>query len=543
MVDSWKVIRGVKYVDISNMPKAYNTGVRVNDTTMPPTFGNITDAQTRQMIFDSGLEVFTYYAYKGVDTSAKNFDASLIFGTYNGVALSGRMFITFAKTNSDVISVTTLFSNSYDDKTGTIQQTLSSIPNNEATEMVFKIVPCYLDTNYGNYKKEIYGYALIVRSFKQGETGYRYLSMGDFCLASIINMGGSNVFSWHGINVNGKVNVGDGARNENDEADNDGGYGDKFGSKDNVTIPNKPTLTLHNSGVRTYVLDSQQMHEFTEWLWTSDWQDNIKKIRSNPMENIINIGLIDTSIPNSASSIIVGNVSTTIQAGETEGFLDIECGSITIPEYYGNYADFEPFSNYKIYLPKIGFVNLPTDEIINNTITITYRIELSTGEGICIIEIYNTREHFKYIYNILPCQCVSTLPLTASDNTQRISSTINMVQGIAGGILHGNPTSIAESSINGALNVALSKNPTEIYGKVGNMGALMSNKKPFVVGTCTNIVVPNEYGKNNGYLTYKTFQINSLSGYCKTLNYHANFEAPKDCLVEIENILNSGFYI
>ena len=543
MVDSWKVIRGVKYVDISNMPRAYYTGVMVNDATKPPTFGDIEDVQTRQMIFDSGLEVFTYYAYQGVDTSAKNFDAGLIFGTYNGVALSGRMFMTFAKNNSDVISVTTLFSNSYDDKTGTKQQTLSLIPNNEATEMVFKIVPCYLDTNYGNYKKEIYGYALIVRSFKQGETGYRYYSMADFCLGAIINMGGSNNYTWHGINVNGKVNVGDGARNENDEADNDGGYGDKFGSKDNVTIPNKPTLTLHNSGVRTYVLDSQQMHDFTEWLWTSDWQDNIKKIRSNPMENIINIGLIDTSIPSSASSIIVGNVSTSIQAGETDGFLDIECGSITIPEYYGNYADFEPFSNYKIYLPKIGFVNLPTDEIINNTITITYRIELSTGEGICIIEIYNTRDHFKYIYNILPCQCVSTLPLTASDNTQRITSTINMVQGIAGGILHGNPTSIAESSINGALNVALSKNPTEIYGKVGNMGALMSNKRPFVVGTCTNIVVPNEYGKNNGYLTYKTFQINSLSGYCKALNYHANFEAPKDCLVEIENILNSGFYI
>ena len=543
MVDSWKIIRGVKYVDISNMPNAFYTSVKVNNGLMPPTFGDIEDAQTRQMIFDSGLEVFTYYAYKGVDTSAKNFDASLIFGTYNGVALSGRMFMTFAKTNDDVISVTTLFSNSYDDKTGTKQQTLSSIPNNEATEMVFKIVPCYLNTNYGGSKREEYGYSLIVRLFKQGETGHRYYSMADFCLGAIINRGGSNNYEWHGINVNGKVNVGDGARNENDEADNDGGYGGKTGSKDNVTIPNKPTLTLHNSGVRTYVLDSQQMHDFTEWLWTSDWQDNIKKIRSNPMENIINIGLIDTSIPSTASSIIVGNVASQIQAGETDGFLDIECGSITIPEYYGNYADFEPFSNYKIYLPKIGFVNLPTDEIINNTITITYRIELSTGEGICIIEIYNTRDHFKYIYNILPCQCVSTLPLTASDNTQRITSTINMVQGIAGGILHGNPTSIAESSINGALNVALSKNPTEIYGKVGNMGALMSNKKPFVIGTCTNIVVPNEYGKNNGYLTYKTFQINALSGYCKALNYHAEFEAPKDCLIEIENILNSGFYI
>lgn len=543
MVDSWKVIDGVKYVDISNLPDAKYIGVPANNDNEPPTLGGIIGDAIKTTLFDSGLEVFVFFAHKDVTTSPQNFSAELKFGTNNGVAVSGKMLLTASKNTENIVNVTTLYSNSYDSKTSTRQQLLRDIYYNEAEEIVVKVVPTYCDVYDGSFRKQVYGYAVLCRVLLLRDNKYGYSTLDWFGLAARINYGGSNTYTWNGIVIDGSKDVTDGARNENDEADNDGGYGDKTGSKDNVPIPNKPTLTLHNSGVRTYVLDSQQMHDFTQWLWTSDWQDNIKKIRSNPMENIINIGLIDTSIPSSSSTIIVGNISTAISAGETDAFIDIDCGSITIPEYYGNYADFEPFSNYKIYLPKIGFVNLPTDEIINNTITITYRIELSTGEGICIIEIYNTRDNFKYIYNILPCQCVSTLPLTASDNTQRITSTINMVQGIAGGILHGNPTSIAESSINGALNVALSKNPTEIYGKVGNMGALMSNKKPFVVGTCTNIVVPNEYGKNNGYLTYKTFQINSLSGYCKALNYHANFEAPKDCLVEIENILNSGFYI
>lgn len=543
MVDSWKVIDGVKYVDISNLPNANYIGVPANNDNEPPTLGGIIGDAIKTTLFDSGLEVFAFFAHKDVTTSPQNFSAELKFGTNNGVAVSGKMLLTVSKNSENVVNVTTLFANSYDTKSSTRQELLREIYNNEAEEIVIKVVPTYCDVYDGSFRKQVYGYAVLCRDLLLRDNKYGYYTLDWFGLGARINYGGSNTYTWNGIVIDGSVDVTDGARNENDEANNDGGYGDKTGSKDNVPIPNKPTLTLHNSGVRTYVLDTQQMHDFTEWLWTSDWQDNIKKIRSNPMENIINIGLIDTSIPSSSSTIIVGNISTAISAGETDAFLDVECGSITIPEYYGNYADFEPFSNYKIYLPKIGFVNLPTDEIINNTITITYRIELSTGEGICIIEIYNTRDNFKYIYNILPCQCVSTLPLTASDNTQRITSTINMVQGIAGGILHGNPTSIAESSINGALNVALSKNPTEIYGKVGNMGALMSNKKPFVIGTCTNIVVPNEYGKNNGYLTYKTYQINTLSGYCKALNYHAEFEAPKDCLIEIENILNSGFFI
>ena len=155
MVDSWKVIRGVKYVDISNMPEAHYVGVRINDANTPPTFGAISNSEARQMIFNSGLEVFTYYAYKDVDTSPKQFEASLIFGTYNGVPVSGHMYITFSKNHDNAITVTTLFSNSYDDKTGTQQQILYSIPNNGATEIVFKIVPCYLDTNYGGYKKEL----------------------------------------------------------------------------------------------------------------------------------------------------------------------------------------------------------------------------------------------------------------------------------------------------------------------------------------------------------------------------------------------------
>ena len=543
MVDSWKVINGVRYVDCSNFPQIKYVGIRINEDNKPPTWSGVTSAEARKMIFDSGLEVFTFYAYKDVDTSPKQFNASLDFGTSNGVTLTGTMYTTFSKNSDNVINVTTLFSNSLDSTTGTEQILLHSIPYNEATEILIKIVPCYIDVYDGSYRKNFYGYSVIARFFKDGQTSYSYTELDNFGLGAIINRGGSPTYTWHGVVVNGSVDVGEGSRNKNDEADNDGGYGNKSGSKDKVNIPNKPTINLNNSGVRTYVLDAQQMRDFTDWLWSSDWQDNIKKLRNNPMENIINVGLIDTTIPSTGSSIVVGNVSSTVSAGECEVFLDVYCGSVTIPEYYGNYVDFEPFSNYKIFLPKIGFVNLPTDEIINNTIYITYRIDLSSGEGICIIEIYNTRENFRYIYNILPCQCVSSIPLTASDNTQRITSTINMVQGITSGVLHGNPTSIAESGINGALNVALSKNPTEIYGKVGNMGALMSNKKPFIIGTCTNIIIPSEYGKNNGFLTYKTHQLKSLEGYCKTINYHAEFEAPKDCLVEIENILNSGFYI
>ena len=331
-----------------------------------------------------------------------------------------------------------------------------------------------------------------------------------------------------------------------DNSDNNGeggGYGSKDNPKNTIKIPTIPTINLNTSGSSLYALSETEMYQFTKYLWTSDWTVNIKKLRNEPMENIINIGLIDVNVGGHSSSIILGNLDTLCMGSLIPRFIEVDCGSITLNEYYGTFADYEPYTKISLYLPKIGVISLPCDLVMNNTLSVKYHIELSSGEGICYLYIYNNREGFGYIYNTYSCSCVASIPLSASNHAALIQSQVGAVASLGGAVASGSPLAITSSALSGAWNVASTKVPTETRGSMGNMSSLMCHKKPYLMINATYLCKPTDFKKNNGHNSYITASIGTLVGFCKTKSYHADFEAPMECLVEIENILNSGFYI
>ena len=333
--------------------------------------------------------------------------------------------------------------------------------------------------------------------------------------------------------------------NDDNSVDNSegGGYGSNDNPKTTITIPNLPNFNLNASGSSLYLLTVEQMYQFTKYLWTSDWTTNIKHIRNDPMENIINIGLIDVNVGGDTTTIVLGNVVTDCYGALIPRFIEVDCGSITLSEYYGTFADYEPYTKVSLYLPKIGVISIPCDIVMNNTLSIKYHIELSSGEGICYLYVYNNREDFGYIYNTYSCSCVASVPLSASNHSQLIQSQVSAVASLGGAVVSGNPLAVTGSALSGAWNVASTKVPTETRGSMGNMSSLMCHKKPYLMINATYLCKPTDFKKNNGHNSYITASIGNLTGYCKTKSYHADFEAPMDCLLEIESILNSGFYI
>ena len=333
--------------------------------------------------------------------------------------------------------------------------------------------------------------------------------------------------------------------NDDNSVDNSegGGYGSNDNPKTTIKIPTIPNINLNSSGSSLYLLTEQEMYQFTKYLWTSDWVTNIKHIRNDPMENIINIGLIDVNVSGDSTTIVLGNVVTTCYGALIPRFVEVDCGSITLSEYYGTFADYEPYTKVSLYLPKIGVISIPCDIVMNNTLSIKYHIELSSGEGICYLYVYNNREDFGYIYNTYSCSCVASVPLSASNHSQLIQSQVSAVASLGGAVVSGNPLAVTGSALSGAWNVASTKVPTETRGNMGNMSSLMCHKKPYLMINATYLCKPSNFKLNNGHNSYITASIGTLTGYCKTKSYHADFEAPMECLVEIENILNSGFYI
>lgn len=328
-----------------------------------------------------------------------------------------------------------------------------------------------------------------------------------------------------------------------------GGYGSGSNPTDDINIPALPNVTITNTGVCLYGLTSTQVQAFTGWLWTSDWQDNIKKIQTDPMQNIIGISLIDYPVSGTSSTIQVGNLNTSVNANIVNNWLTVDCGSITLEEYYGSFADYEPFIATTLYLPKVGFVQIPADTIINNSIKIVYNIELISGEGLCYVYITDNRNGFSYVFNTYTCHATANIPTSASDHTQQltalINAGINSTVAIGGAIATSGATagSALSTVASSALNVATTKNPTVTRGNFGNFGNILCYKKPYIIINRTNLTKPSSFQENNGYLINYTAKIQGHTGYLKTRDYHCEFNAPYNHRAEIERLLDSGVII
>ena len=332
-----------------------------------------------------------------------------------------------------------------------------------------------------------------------------------------------------------------------DNTEQGGGYGTGVLPTDNINVPTLPQIDMTATGAVLYKVTEPQMIAFRKWLWSSDWQDNIKKIRTDPMQNIIGVSIADVDIPTTyESNIYVGNVkSDSTGSIITNTFIEVDCGTITLNEYYGTFADYEPFVATTLYLPKVGFVQIPADVIMNNSIKVVYHIELSSGEGLCYVYITNTRDGFSYVWNTYTCHITSNIVLSAQDHTQQLtalgSAIVNTSVAAAGAIA--NPFNAVASTLSSCIDVATTKNPTMTKGNVGNMSAILCYKKPYIMINRTNLTKPSSFQENNGYMINYTATISGHTGFLKTRDFHAEFNAPYTHKVEIERIMDEGVFI
>lgn len=355
---------------------------------------------------------------------------------------------------------------------------------------------------------------------------------------------------YNGIIINNDNFVAEREFDNSSDTSQGGGYGTGTMPTDNINIPNLPVINMSDTGATLYSLNAVQMKAFRSWLWTTDWVENLKKIRTDPMQNIIGISITDIPIPSGLNALIyVGNVASTVEANVIpNSFVELDCGSISLPEYYGTFADYEPFCATTLYLPKVGFVQIPADICINNTIHIIYHIELSSGEGLCYVQLISKRDGFTYIWNTYSCHVNSFITLSAQDHAQQLvalsNAIINTSTSTAGAIANPATSTNAVASVaSNCLNIATTKNPTQTKGNIGNMSAIMCYKKPYILINRTNLTKPTSFQENNGYMINYTATIGGHTGFLKTRDYHAEFEAPYNHRLEIERMLNEGVFI
>lgn len=467
---------------------------------------------------------------------AKTEDNTIIYNTYT---------ITI-KHNPDnyYVSGSGSASNSYNANTNSVGFfTWQGSGKSKTAFLVFKQYGVIALDTFNNIIGTIY-FVIGYNVYDDGTTGY-YKPLGDAYKWDYFG-GYENI--WDNINIF-PLNQSSKDLDNSSNTTIGGGYGSGDNPHDTIEIPQLPNLVLSNTGSSLYALTSAEMLAFSSWLWSSDWVDNIKKLRTDPMQNIIGISIVDIPLTGNTSTIYVGNLNSGINALLVNNWVSVDCGRINVEEYYGTFADYEPYIALTLYLPKVGFVQIPADAVVNNSIKVVYNIELSSGEGLCYVYIVNNRDNFSYVFNTYTCHVSANVALSASDHTQQISAiinaSINTATAVGGAIATGGATagSAATTVASSALNVATSKNPTQTKGNFGNFGSLMCVKKPYLIINRTNLTKPSSFQENNGYMINYTATIGGHTGFLQTRDYHCAFNAPYNHREKIENLLNGGVII
>ena len=331
--------------------------------------------------------------------------------------------------------------------------------------------------------------------------------------------------------------------------DQGGGDGTYDGTSDTISEPNLPTLSALDTGfVTVFKPTKTQLKNLYDYLWTGLFDiDNFRKIFANPIDTIMGFGIVPINlVTGTAKEVKVGNIGTGVNMSPvTEQYYRLDCGTITIPEYWGTYLDYEPYFTMDLYLPYIGSVPISTDDIKRNwvkpktgTIQVVYHIDILSGACVAYI-ICNGSVAYEYAGS-----CLTQLPITGNDFTSTFQSIIGIAGNVASAgikIAAGGSAGILNDATNAAHNVMNAKPTINRSGGVASTSGLMGVQTPYLILNRPIPAVATNQNSYTGYPAHMTKRVSEVHGYTEWEQvWFKDIPATDPELQELKTLLDGG---
>lgn len=385
----------------------------------------------------------------------------------------------------------------------------------------------------------------------------------------------------------------------------EGGGGGTFDlESDVVGVPSLPTISFAATGfTRIYNPTLSELNSLANYLWTDTTFldtviNHLKQLLENPMDAIISLALLPCPIPNGspeAVKVMFINTGVTMSPATTQ-FVDVDCGTYTLQEFYGSALDYNPYTKVHCYLPYIGQVTLDTDEVMGRTIHVRYRIDIVTGMCAALISVNQTGELDETVMYQFSGHCSINMPINSADFSGYIGAAMTagkMVAGVVAGA-SGNIPLAAEligapaphSSTSETTEKTTERNPKTgrqitpgtstrtttrstpgaSFGEMSRkaaantVGAVMGSKltvehaggftgnsgylavrRPYLIIERPRMCNPEEYGRYNGRPSMIYMNLGECEGYTEVQSIQfENIPATNPELAELSELLKSG---
>lgn len=294
--------------------------------------------------------------------------------------------------------------------------------------------------------------------------------------------------------------------------------------------------------VSVYNPTKAEIISFSGWLWSTSVMENLKRLLADPMDAIIGLHVMyatpDTGTP---ENIIAGYLDSQVPAKVvTKQFTEISCGSVVVPEFYGNVFDYEPYTQIHMYLPFVGIVAIKANDVVGKKVTVKYGIDVLTGTCLAMVNTEKGESNIQ-CYQFAG-NCAVQIPLTGGNYAGIIRSLASMAVGVAGSVLTGNPLPAIGGVIGGAMGASLDVSHS---GSLGANAGVLGIRKPYIIITRRIAYEAQGYNQFYGFPANLTVTLGSCKGYTRVKSVHIDSisKATDTEKTEIETLLRQGVII
>lgn len=353
-----------------------------------------------------------------------------------------------------------------------------------------------------------------------------------------------------------------GFRPVGDIADNPLGGGDISGQRpgyttDVLTQPGAPDESVASavaSGfVNIYKLNEENLRRLGLCLFDG-LLSKLNNIFMNPLDSIVSLQVFPCSPDTGGQEFI--NVlkwrATLVDLGTNaygnrlaKQFKVFDFGSLAIPEMWFSYLDYDSTS-FTLYLPFIGMVDIPVNEVMGGIINVQYTVDFITG--MCVANVLCTKHALlasgdtadQYSQHCYMGNCSVQIPLNAVSFGNIVgafaqAASVGLTTGLAGAA-----TSLAGSAINGSM-----KPIVETKGTINSNAGFCGVLQPYITITRPIPVEPASFQETVGYPSYVVSKLADCEGLCvcDSINLEGISGATESELDEIRQLCTEGVYV
>lgn len=202
-------------------------------------------------------------------------------------------------------------------------------------------------------------------------------------------------------------------------------------------------------------------------------------------------------------------------------FVDKDCGTLSIPEYWANFLDFSG-TRVKLFLPYVGYVDIEPEFIISGELHVWYRFNVFDGSFMCFVE--STSGHSELEESLIGQYAgvaAIHIPLQSQDYSNKISGLISAIGTVGVGLAGGGMSASAGIGAAASLVNTLSQKPTGTHANGYNASSsYMSHRTPYLIIERQASQFSEKYPEEVGLPLYMQMNLSDCNGLTIAKNAH-----------------------